>query len=184
MTTPYDVIASNSAAFEKFCSKCSAPNEEGCILWHRAEAEGYGRFYFGNRRYPAHRMAWVFKNGEIPKGLFVCHACDVRLCVNPDHLFLGTNKDNIDDMIRKGRNGPSLEALRRSRAWPRLFGMNAPSSILTESQVIEIFRRHHSAGESCMSLAIEFGVGRSTIWQIVTGKNWRHLGLRGEVTTS
>lgn len=75
-------------------------NENECWLWQRLLwSNGYGRF--GNRR--AHRVAWEFVNGKIINRLLVLHKCDVRKCINPSHLFLGTQLDNMQDMIEKGR---------------------------------------------------------------------------------
>ena len=66
---------------------------------------GYGCFSYRGKGWRAHRIAWTLVNGEIPKGLFVLHRCDNPPCCNPDHLRLGTHKENMDDMNRKGRNG-------------------------------------------------------------------------------
>ena len=65
----------------------------------------YGSFYFKGKTRRAHRVSWILHNGEIPKGMCVCHHCDNPKCVRPDHLFLGTYKDNIWDAIKKGRSG-------------------------------------------------------------------------------
>lgn len=79
------------------------PNS-GCWLWiSAATPKGYGYFTHDNRTVRAHRFAWQHKYGPITGGLFVCHKCDVPSCVNPDHLFLGTNDDNVQDKIKKGR---------------------------------------------------------------------------------
>lgn len=78
--------------------------ESGCWIWDGyLDSCGYGRTGFANEQQSAHRVSWKVFRGPIPKGLCVLHRCDVPSCVNPDHLFLGTQIDNIDDMTRKGR---------------------------------------------------------------------------------
>lgn len=78
--------------------------KSGC--WHfigSLSKTGYGVVGLNGKVIGAHRAAWILTNGEVPDGLFVCHKCDNRRCINPDHLFLGTAKDNTQDMISKGR---------------------------------------------------------------------------------
>ncbi len=76
----------------------------GCWLWQRGlDRYGYARLTVAYKYRRAHRLAWLLFVGPIPKGLYVLHTCDVRHCINPQHLFLGTNLDNIRDMERKGR---------------------------------------------------------------------------------
>lgn len=80
-------------------------NESGCWLWNaRIHPNGYGAFGFGDVVYKAHRAAWMIYRGAIPTGMCVLHRCDVPRCVNPDHLFLGTQIDNVRDMVQKKRH--------------------------------------------------------------------------------
>lgn len=78
--------------------------ETGCWIWiGPCFNEGYGWFFVNGKPIGAHRVSWELHNGPIPDGMYVLHTCDVRPCVNPDHLFIGTQKDNIHDAIKKGR---------------------------------------------------------------------------------
>lgn len=94
--------------FDKFVDKTSDP--DGCWLWKGATVGNdpcYGGFIFDGKKQRAHRVSWILEHGQIPDGMCVLHHCDQRLCVRVSHLFLGTNKDNYDDMMAKHRNGKS-----------------------------------------------------------------------------
>lgn len=88
----------------------------GCWIWHGGRTKkGYGQIWMNGRQELAHRVSWILHHGPIPLGKLVLHECDIYPCVNPGHLFLGTNSDNIKDAIAKGRFAP-----------PRLFGADNP----------------------------------------------------------
>lgn len=90
---------------ERFSNSYMPVPEAGCWLWEkRIDTRGYGIFRVGGGIRIAHRFSYELHKGPIPDGVFVCHHCDVRCCVNPHHLFLGTNSDNQLDCVRKGRH--------------------------------------------------------------------------------
>lgn len=92
----------------RFFSKVKKSN--GCWLWTGSLNDGYGRFRFENVIKLAHRFSWEIHKGKIPAGMNVLHRCDVRNCVNPEHLFIGSHLDNAIDCINKGRRGRKLNS--------------------------------------------------------------------------
>lgn len=131
---------------------------DDCWEWTAAvHCGGYGLFNFRRRSQRAHRVSWILANGEIPKGMLVCHTCDNKLCVRPDHLFLGTYQDNNTDMCTKKRHS---------------FGSKNGRSKLTENDVAEI-RRLRDDGWLCREIAAEYGVTKGAIIMISCGRNWR-----------
>lgn len=141
---------------------------EGCWLWTaNTIRSGYGQL---THQFPgistlAHRISWGIHHGTPPPAdILVCHKCDVRRCVNPDHLFLGTVTDNNRDMLAKGRH--------RSGIRP---GWRPYIPKLTEENVVHIRMRYAQGGETCASLGKEFGVDRSHIWQIIRRRKWPNV---------
>jgi len=147
--------------------------DDACWDWTGAQAPGgYGVVGSGGkqgRMVRAHRLSYEMANGPFDKTLFVCHTCDNPPCTNPKHLFLATCKDNLHDMVSKGR-GTFIH--------PRPGERNGRAK-LSPAQVQDIFFRYHS-GEAASALATEFGVHRNTILNIKSGAQWKTLGLSAE----
>lgn len=103
--TPYYVAPKTLKTFEQKLEEYTIPIPEcGCWIWLAAQSSsGYGRTCINQIFIVAHRASWEYHNGPIPEGMHVLHKCDTPLCVNPNHLFLGTLKDNTQDAIRKKR---------------------------------------------------------------------------------
>jgi hypothetical protein len=136
----------------------------GCWLWRGCVMDcGYGQIgeggQFGRVRL-AHRVAWELAHGPIPDGLMVLHRCDVRRCVNPAHLFLGTAADNSKDMVIKGRS---------------FVGERQPNARLTDAAVQEMRALHATGMATFTELARRFGVSRRTATDAIRGVAWRHL---------
>lgn len=137
---------------------------ESCWLWLGSKnRKGYGYVGDGHGKVVyAHRQMWNLTFGEIPKGLLVCHSCDNPTCVNPEHLWLGTNAENMADMVKKGR---SLTC-----GLPDAAGSKNPAAKLNETQVCEI-RRTWNGSHSAMGRL--YGVSRRTINGIMNGASWK-----------
>jgi|SRR5882672_6476060 len=138
------------------------PNS-GCFLWLGVvDQDGYGRAYgLGRaRKYiRAHRAVYRETFGSVPFARQVLHKCDVRSCVNPAHLFVGTNDDNVEDMMRKERQ-------------PRMRGERNGNAVLTDEIVREI---KSAVGVSRETLGIRFGVSPAYIGRIRRGERWGHI---------
>lgn len=135
--------------------------------------DGYGGFKLDGKLRQSHRVAWEFTHGPISTGMLVCHRCDNPPCVNPAHLFLGTNRDNQRDMARKKR-GYTRERHWMAKYPERVRGEKNRAARLTVADVSEI-RRLLRVGEKQRSVALRFGVTQAAISLIWRGKNWGWL---------
>lgn len=133
----------------------------GCWIWTSYTVSGYGQICLVRTKFAAHRLSYTIHKGEIPNGLFVLHHCDERLCVNPDHLFLGTHQDNMDDMFSKNRANTAR-------------GQNAGHSKLKDADILEI-RNMYRNGLTQKKIGERFLVDQSLISRIVNNQYWNHL---------
>jgi hypothetical protein len=161
---------------------------EGCWLWTAGKAlTGYGKFYYGgkalNKLALAHRFSYELAYGPIPDGLLVCHRCDVRLCVRPEHLFLGTHAENMADMARKGRAASNryrelfnkFPTMHNETFVPPSNKSRPKPKKLCENDVLLMRAMFASGRFNCKELGKLFGISRSSAWEAVTGKSWKHL---------
>lgn len=134
--------------------------DNGCWLWNgTSKTNGYGTMPVNGKTKMVHRLAYEKAYGEIPEGLMVCHKCNTRLCINPDHLYVGTHNDNMKDMA----NSDVMK------------GEANPQSILTQSQVLEIRQHIQERKIVYRELAKMYGVSRTAIKDIASGRTWGWL---------
>ena len=162
----------------------------GCWRWiGKPDRDGYGDFGIFREHRRAHRVAYVIATGKDPGELCVCHTCDNRWCVNPEHFFLGDNVTNTADRHRKGRSargdrsGARLYPETRargdrngSRVHPEKLvrGEKHPCATITEALVLEM-RRLYAAGVTKNELAAMFGIDLQIAYRAATRKTWKHL---------
>lgn len=142
---------------ERFESKCEPIPVTGCVIWlGHVGHSGHGQVFFNGKLERTHRVAWIKANGDIPEGVSVLHKCDVASCVNPNHLFLGTQKDNMSDMRLKNRG--------------------AIGSMLSQTKLnTEKVKKILSDNRGVTFIARDYGVTPATIDAIRTGKTWKHV---------
>ena len=144
---------------ERLARRSKVDQNTGCIEWTGYKnKKGYGVIKIKNKVHLAHRVAWELANGPIPDALLVLHKCDNPSCINPAHLFTGSNADNMADMVKKGRQN-----------FPK--GSRHPNAILSESVVREIKLDNRTQEE----IARSFEISRSHISNIKRGAAWSHL---------
>lgn len=144
---------------DRFDEKYQVVTETGCWIWNGSSNRGgYGQFHMPSGPWLAHRVSWLLSKGWIPDGSHVLHKCDTPACVNPDHLFLGTDKDNVQDMLSKGRENRK----------PRVVAQQHGMARLTDQQALEIYQDPSLQRE----IAKRFGVWQGTVSHIKTGRQW------------
>jgi ribosomal protein S14 len=149
--------------------------EGGCWLWMGAlNQDGYGQIKVDGVQIGAHRHIWHLVNGPIPAGMVVCHRCDIRNCVNPTHLFLGTPADNNADMVAKGRNAYGERNGHQTRPDRTPRGEAVNTAKLQAAQVPQI-RARLDQGETPRAVAESFGISRYIVRDIASRKTWKHL---------
>lgn len=150
-----------------FLKKINKNSKNSCWNWKGyINPSGYGEFFCSkkNKHIRAHRLSYSLFKGEIPEGMFVCHTCDNPSCVNPDHLWVGTPKDNVQDMIKKGRG--SKPPLHREE--------DQHKSKLTKKDVLKIIEIYYK-GMSQNKISKIYKVNVSTINIIFRKKSWKKI---------
>lgn len=144
-------------------AKCEVDERTGCWLWTGpiAGGTGYGLTKNEGKTVSVHRLMFRLAHGEIVAGNDVCHRCDVRRCINPEHLWQGTRAENLADMHAKGR---AVDVR----------GEKHPKAKLTESQVRDI-RAAVASGETMVAIAGRYGLTPMSVWSIHHRRNWRHV---------
>lgn len=157
------LVDSDNKILSRFEAKYTPDPNSGCWLWiGGVDSSGYGTFVYNKKTLGAHRVSFMLFNGEIPKNTLVCHHCDVRCCVNPKHLFLGSPADNMKDRNSKGRQ-------------VHLKGDTNGNSKLSVNDVLWIKEEYNKGGITLKELGKKFNVHKSTIHLIIKGRNWKHL---------
>jgi hypothetical protein len=150
---------------ERFWEKVDKKGENECWNWLAfVHPTGYGKIAINRKMYHAHRISWELTNGKIPEGMFVLHKCDNRKCVNPDHLFLGSNKDNMKDMVNKGRG-----------KHPDNRGERHGLHKLTEENVRKIREIYKTKVYTQEEIGNMFGIKRQQVSTIILRKTWGWL---------
>mgnify|MGYP002397563630 CR=1 FL=1 len=145
---------------EFFRERCLV-TDAGCFVWLRAKNNmGYGVFRRGGKNFYAHRYAWELQNGPIQPGLVICHRCDNPSCCNPNHMFVGSQAENLADMVRKGRSAK---------------GAQHSQAKIAAHQVIAIRGLYAAGGATHADIAKQFGISREAVGLIVRRQRWAHL---------
>ena len=144
--------------FLRFKSKIAVDQDTGCWLWiGKIATNGYGHFWLNGKTVGAHQASWSFHNAGQNDGLHVLHKCDVRCCVNPDHLFLGTHQENMDDMVTKGRAAGNTR-----------IGHLHPMARLDEISISEI-RKLSDLGQTNRAIAKCYGISPGYVSLVYRG---------------
>ena len=163
-SSPCYRIGGQIPLFDRFKKHLAKPNENGCILWTgKKHSDGYGLIRAGGSNLDelfTHRVSYLMAFGPFDTNLFVCHRCDVPACCNPDHLFLGTNKDNMNDCKEKGRH---------------VHGERCPAAKLTDKKVKQMRQLYADKIANKTDLSKSFGVSMASISDALARRTWKHV---------
>lgn len=159
--TPLPVFSTNDC--KRFWAKVKSGEPTECWPWIAGTSQGYGRIRMRTLTLYSHRVAYYLHYGVDTRGQFVLHRCDNPPCCNPSHLFLGTQADNMQDMVRKGR-----------RPFRVIYKTPNDNARVTIGDVRDIRRRYHN-GESVNALASEYLIARQSVRRIAKGITWRYV---------
>lgn len=138
--------------------KISPEPNSGCWIWVGNTVNGrYGWVRYEGSNKTAHRVSWCVKNGVIPKNKMILHHCDNKLCVNPDHLYVGTHRDNMNDKVARNK---------------QFKGETVPTAKLTDNEARQIKNDKNTSG---VELARKYGVSPATISEIRLSRHWKHI---------
>lgn len=146
-----------------FWNKIKVLGNNDCWEWRAfKDKDGYGQYssWKDGDEQRVHRIMWILKFGSIPKGALVCHKCDNPSCCNPNHLFLGTHRNNVEDKVSKNRQAK---------------GMSHGRSKLTEEDIVKIRSRYIGKWGQITKLAKEYKVGYATMYSIIHNETWKHI---------
>lgn len=165
------------AQIERFWSKCIPEPNSGCWLWtHATFKTGYGKYTLHNRTHYAHRLAYELHYGVAPGKAYVCHRCDNPFCINPDHLFLGDARINVQDMIAKGRAGWDVRPFVAGPKRPALRGDSHPQSKIRERDVVIMRMLSSWLGVPAAQIARMYGISLSSAHRTAVKRaSWRHV---------
>jgi hypothetical protein len=166
------------STIERFWSKVNVGPPDQCWEWQAGLSlpNGYGVFWLNQSNHGAHRVSWTLENGEIPEGLLVLHKCDNKKCVNPRHLYLGTNLQNAQDTAQ--RNSGYKERIRQrviktNKERPAAVARRGNSK-LSDQDVLRI-RELVASGMMQKDVADMYGISRAAVCRIVRNKSWQEL---------
>jgi len=185
---------------ERFWKRVEKRGPDECWLWRGLLTRGgYGSIRIGRKMVTTHRVSYFISFGQITNGLHALHKCDVRNCVNPAHIFLGTNLENMIDREAKGRNKPQRGDKNGARLYPeRLMrgdghwartnpekvkrGIHQYAAKLSDEKVREARARHAAGGVTFTDLGKEYGVSNVAITNAIRGKTWASIPLLAPVS--
>ncbi len=165
----YKIDHSSFTPEQWFWTYITKLDEDKCWPWSGGlTASGYGKFWYNKKIWLSHRLVYYFTYGKIDDSMFVCHRCDNPMCCNPKHLFLGSAKDNTNDMINKGRQQDYSKVVR---------GSDNLMSKVTEQQVKEILFLHQEGKCKKKEIANKYGLTLSGLESIIYRRCWKHISL-------